>query len=770
MIGRRLAHYRITAPLGAGGMGAVYRATDTKLDREVALKVLPNEMASQPVRRERFRREAKALAALDHPGIVGVYSVEEAEGVHFLTMQLVEGQPLDQLIPAGGLPVERILDAATALADALAAAHEKGVVHRDLKPANVMLTKGGRVKVLDFGLAKMSGIEASSSSALSTEAHTREGVVMGTVPYMSPEQVQGRVVDHRTDLYSLGVMLYEMATGRRPFRSDSAAGLMSAILRDTPESPGSLRADLPEALRRVIERCLAKDPAERFQSARDVHAALTAKRPTASPIVAAGSPAGGRDRRPVSSPGGAEISRIAALPLKSIAVLPFLSLDEKQQVDYLCVGIADEIISALGRLPGVRVVSRTSSFRFKGAAPDARELGRLLGVELIVEGSVRRVQNRFRVTAQLVSARDGCCIQSQRYDCGDEDVFDMQESIARDFAAALQVQRVEGDAAFILRDTRNAAAYHMYLRARHAWYHRHAGGIQRAIDYFQRAAELDPAYISAHAGLADCHVILGTYGFLPPAVSHRQALAAAEKALSLDAEHPAALGSRAAVHFYYEWNWPEAERKLRRAVELAPEIVELRTTYGLLLTFLKRREAAMSNMRSALGIDPLSPYANSAAALNHLLWGEAELAKIHCDRALEVEADFLLAWIIRAAAMAKSGEHGGAIALMERLADRSERASYVLGWLGWALACGGEREKAESVRRELVARRAVAYVPSVFIAWVEAALGEREEARKNLALAVKERHPMLIAHALPVFDPLWADPLARSLLEPYFPK
>ncbi len=474
--------------------------------------------------------------------------------------------------------------------------------------------------------------------------------------------------------------------------------------------------------------------------------------------------------RVAEGPGASKTEGAAPDTRRRIAVLPFLDRDRKKDLDYLCVGIADEIIGALGRLPGVRVASRSSSFRFKGVAIDPREIGRLLGVELILEGSVRRVRNRLRITVQLVSARDGCCVRSQRYDCGEEDVFDIQENIARDFAAALRVEPVEGEGALVLRDTRNPAAYHMYLRARHAWYHRYAGGIQRAIDYFQRAAELDPAYTSAHAGLADCYVVLGTYGFLPPAIGHRQALAAAEKAMSLDAEHPAALGSRAAVHFYYEWNWQEAERKLRRAVELAPEIVELRTTYGLLLTFLKCREAGMSNMRSALGIDPLSPYANSTAALNHLSWGEAELAKVHCDRALEVDADFLLAWIMRAAAMAKSGEHGGAIALLDRLAERSDRASYALGWLGWALACGGERERAKSVRRELVARRAVAYVPSLFIAWVEAALGEREEARKNLALAVKERHPMLLAHTLPVFDPLWADPDVASLLDPCFPK
>jgi serine/threonine protein kinase len=302
MIGTTLAHYRITAAIGAGGMGEVYRATDTKLGRDVALKVLPAEMAARPERLERFRREAKALAALDHPGVVGVYSVEEADGVHFLTMQLVEGESLDRLIPESGLRVDRVLEIATALADALAAAHEKGIVHRDLKPANVMVTSDGRVKVLDFGLARMTGPQAepSGGSELPTDLRTREGVVMGTVPYMSPEQVSGREVDHRTDLFSLGIILYEMASGRRPFQGSSSAELASAILRDTPRPLGELRSDLPAGLQQVIRRCLEKKPDDRIASARDLRAALRGVPAESSSIQTEVAPAS-RPARPVAA-------------------------------------------------------------------------------------------------------------------------------------------------------------------------------------------------------------------------------------------------------------------------------------------------------------------------------------------------------------------------------------------------------------------------------------------------------------------------------------
>jgi len=426
LIGQTLAHYRVTAAIGAGGMGEVYRATDTKLNREVAIKVLPAEMAASPERLERFRREAKALAALDHPGVVGVYSVEESDGVHFLTMQLVEGQPLDRVIPEGGLPVDRILEIATALADALAAAHDKGIVHRDLKPANVMVTADGRVKVLDFGLARMSGAHAeeSAGSELPTDLRTREGVVMGTVPYMSPEQVSGLEVDHRTDLFSLGIILYEMASGQRPFQGRSSAELASAILRDTPRPLAERRGGLPPALGQVIERCLEKSPADRVSSARDLREALRGLPSESSPIQTAVAPA----PRPETA---ADSGAARAEEGFWVAVLPFKYTGGSADLTALAEGLSEEIVTGLSRFSYLRVISRSSTERYANETVDVRTVGKDLGARYVLEGSLRQAGSQLRVAVQLVDATTGAHLWAETYNrpFRPDEIFELQDDL-----------------------------------------------------------------------------------------------------------------------------------------------------------------------------------------------------------------------------------------------------------------------------------------------------------------------------------------------------
>jgi TolB-like protein/tetratricopeptide (TPR) repeat protein len=427
--GTKLSQYEILSPLGVGGMGEVYRATDTKLGRDVALKVLPAEMAHDPERIARFRREAKALAQLDHPNIVTIHSVEESDGVHFLTMQLVEGQPLDRLIPTGGLPVEQIVEIASAMAEALAAAHEKGIVHRDLKPSNVMVTSEGRVKVLDFGLAKDARGATLGDATLSSTSHTQAGVVMGTPAYMSPEQTSGRPLDHRTDIFSLGIVLHEMATGRRPFEGTSSAELFSAILRDTPPPVTDVRPELPGDLARIIRRCLEKDPRHRMQTARDVSnefrdlagqmpqklAAVT--RPASRAVPAADSGASGANAR--------------ANEGFWVAVLPFRYSGANAELAALSEGLTEDIVTGLSRFSYLRVIAFGSMVRYANQAADPRTAGRELGARYVMEGTLHQAGTRLRLAVQLVDATTGVHLWAENYErtFSPETVFALQDDL-----------------------------------------------------------------------------------------------------------------------------------------------------------------------------------------------------------------------------------------------------------------------------------------------------------------------------------------------------
>src|SRR3984885_367902 len=422
--GTKFGPYEIQSPLGAGGMGEVYRATDTKLGRDVALKVLPGEMAQDPERLARFRREAKVLAQLDHPSIVTIYSVEESDGVHFLTMQLVEGQPLDRLICEGGLPLEQIVEIASALGDALAAAHEKGIVHRDLKPANVMVSNEGRVKVLDFGLAKDVGASDSAAATLTSDHRTQAGMVMGTPAYMSPEQTSGRPLDHRTDIFSMGVVLHEMATGRRPFDGTSSAELISAILRDTPPSVTDLRPDLPSDLARIIRRCLEKDPRHRLQTARDVSnefrdLAQVASRPTLVPVSAS--------RGVAAADSGATRTEEGFW----VAVLPFKYAGSNADLTALADGLTEDIVTGLSRFSYLRVISHSSALRYARGAVDVRSAGKELGARYVMEGSLRQAGSRLRIAVQLVDALSGAHLWAETYDRAfqAEGVFELQDKV-----------------------------------------------------------------------------------------------------------------------------------------------------------------------------------------------------------------------------------------------------------------------------------------------------------------------------------------------------
>lgn len=713
MIGETLARYRIVDKLGEGGMGEVYLAEDTELDRKVALKMLPTEMAGDPERMERFRREAKAVAALNHPNIVTIYSIEESDGTQFLTMEHVEGESLDQMLPPTGMPLSKVFDIAIPLADALATAHERGIVHRDLKPANIMVNKEGRVKVLDFGLAKLTqddSVEGTEGDL--TQIPTRiatltgEGMVMGTAPYMSPEQVEGRAMDHRTDIFSLGVLLYELATGRRPFSSDTSAGLVSAILRDTPSSVTEINPGLPRHLARIVQHCLEKDPEARYQSAKDVRNELRSlRREVDSGTVTTGSgvspaePPLGKPRKKsgpglwaalaaaavlilaigwwvgrgggsepegsTSSPEATSLAVATQSEVPSVAVLPFNNLSADPDNEYFTDGLTEELIGALAKVDGLRIAARSSVFALKGSTLSVQEIGERLGVDNVLEGSVRKSGNQLRISAQLIKVADGFNLWSETYDRELEDVFVIQDEIASSIGEALQLTLAPGDDQLTQagRST-DIRGYDFYLRGRGYFRRRTREDIESARQMFIRAIEIDPEYAPAYAGLAD------TY-----------------------------------TEFWRNYestdeNLEKADQSSLKAVEMDPDLAEARAARGYALGQQRKFEAARQEFETAISLNPKLFEAYYYYGTVAFTQGELEQAAEMLEKASEVAPDDirglqLLPQIYRS--LGREDEVMEAserrLALAERLLELDPDDVQSLLYGANALATLGERER-----------------------------------------------------------------------------
>jgi serine/threonine protein kinase/tetratricopeptide (TPR) repeat protein len=623
----RLGTYEIVGPLGAGGMGEVYRARDTRLGREVAIKVLPADVASSPDRLARFEREARTVAGLNHPNIVVLHSVEDEDGIRFLTMELVEGQTLSTLVFPGGLQLPKLLELAIPLTDALVAAHEKGVIHRDLKPGNVMVTKEGRVKVLDFGLAKMMGTDAPDTQGASFTATVEspisgEGHVVGTVPYMAPEQLQGEPVDARSDLFSLGIILYELASGRRPFQGDSNAEVTSSILRDTPEPLRRVRTDLPGDFTALIDHCLQKSPRERVQTALDVSNTLRRMRK----VVERGEP-----EKPASD------------KVASIAVLPFVNRSRDEDDEYFSDGLADELLNVLSKIKGLRVTARSSSSHFKGTRDDTATIGQKLNVAALLEGSVRKAGNRIRVSVQLVQVSDSSHLWSETYDRTLEDIFAVQDDIAQSVVKELRTtllgEAPDSDASGAAKaEVAQAAkgrgtdpeAHRLFLLARHLNDRRTSEDTAKAIGYLKEALALDPEFALAWAELSRAYVSEANTGWVPVAEGYQRAREAVERALSLDPNLPEGFARMAWIQMFHDWNFHDAEASFARALELAPGDAAVLRGAGLLASSLGRHEEAIGLLGRALEQDPLS-----SASYNNL--GSALQAM---DRFVEAEAAY----------------------------------------------------------------------------------------------------------------------------------
>jgi serine/threonine protein kinase/tetratricopeptide (TPR) repeat protein len=762
LIGQTLGHYHITAAIGAGGMGEVFRATDSRLGREVAVKVLPEDVAAHPDRLARFQREAKAVAALNHPNIVVLHSIEEADGVRFITMELVEGQSLDRLVTPGGLPLARVLDLAIPLADALAAAHERGVVHRDLKPANVMVTREGRVKVLDFGLAKLASTEPPTGppQSMTMEAPiSTAGQVVGTVPYMAPEQLRGEAVDARTDLFALGIMLYELVVGRRPFAGATNADVSSAILRDLPAPVQSLRAGLPPDLDRIIGRCLEKDIERRVQTAKDVRNELELVR---REVGSSASPAPSARQAPADT--------VQEVP--SVAVLPFANRSRDEDDEYFADGLADELLSVLAKIRGLRVAARSSAFTFKGKGATIAEVGRALNVATVLEGSVRKAGNRVRISVQLVKVSDGYHLWSETYDRTLEDIFAVQDDIAQSVVKELRTTllgeepgskasgevRAEVAAAAKGRGT-DAEAHRLFLQGRYLVNRLARQDVAEGINHLRRALEVDPGHALAWAGLSWAHALEAAVGFAPVLEGNARARDAAERALRLEpdlAEGHLALGT---VQLWHDWDWKSADASFRRALELAPGNAEVLRASGLLAYNLGRLDEAMALCRRAIEQDPLTvssyTYFGRVCRWAGLL-SEAEDA---FRRGMEISPEGVASGMLLALTL--DGQGRGEEALAEAMSEKED----------WARLCalaiihhtGGRPAESDRALRELIDRRAgdAAYQ----IAMAHAVRGESDAAFEWLDRAYSQRDSGLaIMKPEPVLRSLHADPRWEAFL------
>ncbi len=768
--GARLGPYEILAPLGAGGMGEVYRAKDPRLGRDVAIKVLPASFSSDPDRLRRFEQEARAAGILNHPNITAIYDIGTHEGAPYVVQELLEGETVRSVLAGGRLSPRRTIDYALQIAHGLAAAHEKGIVHRDLKPENLFVTKDGRVKILDFGLAKLTHTETGPevTSLPTATAGTEPGVVLGTLGYMSPEQVRGKPADARSDIFSFGAILYEMLSGKRAFHGDSAADTMSAILMKEPPDLSQTNRDIAPGLERVVRHCLEKNPEQRFHSAHDVAFALEALSDVSTPTpAAAGLRAITRPRARILLWAAGLAAALAALAaavlwlrpgagaIDSLAVLPFVNAGGDPNAEYLSDGITESLINSVSQIPGIKVVSRASAFHYKGKDVGARTVGRELGIRAVLTGRIVQRGDALSIRAELVNARDDTHLWGEEYNRRLSDILAVQEEIARDISGKLR-QRLTGEEKKRLtkRYTENAEAYGLYLKGRYHWNKRTGEDTQKGIGYFQQAIEKDPTYALAYAGLADSYAILFLYAGLPSSETFPKAKAAALKALEIDDTLAQAHATLAHTHQFFDWDLSAAEKEFRRAIELDPKYPTAHQWYSLYLSWLGRHEQAIAEAERANELDPLSLIISSTRAFVFYDARQYDRAIEAARKTLELDKGFSWALFSLGWGLEQKKMYPEAIAALEEAVRLSGRWIEAVAGLGHVYAVSGRREEAIRLIEELKEWSERGYDPLANIALVHAGLGQNDEAMRWLEKAYQARSAWLIVLALKV-DPRW---------------
>ena len=742
MIGKTVSHYRILEKIGQGGMGVVYKAEDLKLGRTVALKFLPPELTLNPDAKARFMREARSASSLEHPSICNIHEIDETEdGRLFICMACYDGEPLSARIASGPLEVNEALGIALQVAEGLAEANSCGIVHRDIKPSNILLTDDGRVKIVDFGLAKLAGATRI----------TRTGTIIGTAAYMSPEQVGGEDIDHRSDIWSLGAVLYEMITGRPPFGGDTELAVMYSVVNSDFTNMSEERPDAPQGLERIVGRMLAKDLSERYTDAADVVRDLEALRATDG------------NRASVSAPA----TTVGARPQPSIAVMPFVDMSADGDQEYFCDGMAEEIMNALTHVEGLRVVARASAFAFKGRNDDIREIGRKLKVATLLEGSVRKSGARMRVTAELVSVQEGFRLWSERYDRDIEDVFAVQDDISLAIVDRLRLRLVSDDKEKLLRrHTEDHEALNLCLKGRFFWNKRAEDNLRRAIDHYEQAIARDPGYALAYAGLADCYIVLPDYSSVAPRTACPKAKDAVMRALEIDDSLAEAHASLALLRTTYDWDWAGAEREFVRAIEINPSYATAHYWFALHLMWMDRMDEALERIETARELDPLSLVINRNLAQICIFARRYDEAIEALKLTIEMDARFPVAHVLLGEAYSHKAMKEEALAEFRK--EREFSGSFGPGVdtrIGSAYVRLGMRAEAEEVLSRLAVHAQEVFVKPSDLAEVLFSLGESDRAFECLEQAFEERDKGVLGlKVYPVYDDVRSDPRFRALL------